>query len=185
MKKKLPLYKLVLTDEEEGVDMVSFVDAPAIEQDFFAFNKHQTFKADPNRRIVTGAMMIPEIPIYRNDGKEEFMVMFSKPTVEKIAQKFFKKGFSNNVNVDHSDKVEGVYLYESFITDKERGINAPKGHPKVPEGTWFGSYKVDNDDVWKSVLDGTFKGFSVEGMFNRQLMKMSIEDEIDILFKDL
>jgi hypothetical protein len=63
-------------------------------------------------------------------------------------------------------------MYESFITDSERGILAPKGFPKVPEGSWFASYKVDNDDVWAKVLDGTFKGFSVEGVFNKQLVKM-------------
>jgi hypothetical protein len=63
-------------------------------------------------------------------------------------------------------------MYESFITDSERGILAPKGFPKVPEGSWFASYKVDNDDVWAKVLDGSFKGFSVEGVFNKQLVKM-------------
>ena len=191
MAKKLPLYKLVLTDEDEGVDYVSFVDSPVIEQDFFAFAKEEDnqlltkFKVDPKRRIVMGAMMLPDIPIYRNNGKEEFMVVFDKQTIEKVAQKFFKKGLSNNVNVDHSQKVEGVHLYQSFITDKETGVQAPKGYPKVPEGSWFGAYKVENDAVWQSVLNGTFKGFSIEGLFNKQPVKMSILEEVEYLFKDI
>ena len=182
---ELPIYKLVLKDSDEGVDMVSFVDAPAIEQDFFAFSEQSKFKVDPKRRIVTGAMMLPDTPIYRNDGKEEFMVMFDKSTIEKVAQKFFKKGNSNNVNTDHNEVVKGVYLYESFITDKSRGIQPPKGYPKVPEGSWFGSYKVENPDVWDKVLDGSFKGFSIEGFFEKELQTMSKMDEVDILFKDL
>ena len=174
-KKKLPIYKLVVTDNEEsGVNMNSFVEQPATEQDFFIFSKDEklNFKVDPERRIVTGAMMVSDTPIYRNNGVEEFMVVFEKATIEKIVQKFMKDGFNKNVNTDHSTPVEGVTMYESFITDSERGILAPKGFPKVPEGSWFASYKVDNDDVWAKVLDGTFKGFSVEGVFNKQLVKM-------------
>jgi hypothetical protein len=174
-KKKLPIYKLVVTDNEEsGVNMNSFVEQPATEQDFLMFSKDEklNFKVDPERRIVTGAMMVSDTPIYRNNGVEEFMVVFEKETIEKIVQKFMKDGFNKNVNTDHTTPVEGVTMYESFITDSERGILAPKGFPKVPEGSWFASYKVDNDDVWAKVLDGTFKGFSVEGVFNKQLVKM-------------
>jgi hypothetical protein len=193
MNKKLPLYKLVINDtEESGVDMVSFVNAPAIEEEFMVFEKDEpfTFAKDEKRRIVTGAMMIPNKPIYRNTDGEEFMVMFDEDTVEKIAQKFFKQSNSNNVNTNHETKVDGVYMFESFITDKHRGISPPKNYSKVANGSWFASYKIDNEEVWKSVEDGTFKGFSVEGMFNRVPMKMKkelteIEKEINNLFKDL
>ena len=190
MAKKLPLYKLVLTDEDEGVDYVSFVDSPAIEQNFFAFAKDEEklltqFKVDPKRRIVMGAMMLPDIPIYRNNGKEEFMVVFDKPTVEKVTQKFMRKGYYKNVNTDHNQTVEGVELYQIFITDKETGIQAPKGYPKVPDGSLFGAYYVTNEAVWQSVLDGTFKGFSIEGLFNKQAVTMSTLDEVEFLFKDI
>jgi hypothetical protein len=84
----------------------------------------------------------------------------------------------------HDTKVEGVYLFESFITDKQRGVQAPKGFPKVADGSWFGSYKIENDQVWRSVLDGTFKGFSIEGYFDMLEVKMR-KDEIDIAFDDL
>ena len=182
MTKKLPIYKLVVTDNEEsGVNFNSFVEMPATEQEFLMFSKDEPikFKADADRRIVTGVMMLADTPIYRNTDGEEFMVVFDAPTIETISQKFFKDGFSNNVNVDHSQEVEGVHLYESFIVDKERGIQAPKGFTKVPEGTWFASYKVENDEVWQGVLDGKFKGFSVEGMFNKQLVQMKKDININ------
>jgi hypothetical protein len=176
---KLPVYKLVINDtEESGVDIISFVDSPAIEQDFMVFSSKEldySFKTDPTRRIVTGAMMLADTPIYRNQGGEEFMVVFDKQTIEKIAQKFFKQGNGNNVNVMHTTDVSGVSLFESFITDSQRGIQAPKGYPKVPEGSWFGSYHITNNEVWASVLDGTFKGFSVEGVFNKVPVKMKTQ----------
>ena len=42
----------------------------------------------------------------------------------------------------------------------------PKGFSELPEGSWFGSFRVENDDVWQQVKDGDFKGFSVEGLFS-------------------
>jgi hypothetical protein len=190
MKRKLPLYKLVINDtEDSGVDMVSFVNNPAIEEEFMVFEKEECkFAKDEKRRIVTGAAMIPDKPIYRNNDGEEFMVMFDKDTVQNIVVKFLKHNKNNNVNVDHSLQVEGVDLINSFITDKEMGINAPSKYSKVPDGTWFLTYHIKNDDVWGSVEDGTFKGFSVEGMFNRVPIKMSktkIDKEVEQLFKDL
>jgi len=191
-KKDIPVFRLVVNDlkEDSGVDFVSFVEHPAIEQDFFAFSKDTDsfkFKADPQRRIVTGPMMIADTPIYRFDEqtKQEFLVVFDKQTIEKIAHRFFKKSNSNNVNVDHSETKDGVYLFESIITDKERGTLAPKGFAKVPEGSWFGSYKVENNEVWQSVLDGKFKGFSIEGYFDMIELKMSKPDAVDLAFKDL
>ena len=187
MGKKLPVYKLVVNDTEEdsGVNIVSFVDEPAIEQDFMVFSEAMKYKADPQRRIVTGAMMVADTPIYRNNGGEEFNVIFEKETIEKLVQKFFKNKFVNNVNLMHEENTDGVYMFESFITDSSRGIQAPKGYPKVPDGTWFGSYKIENDEVWASVLEGKFKGFSIEGLFNRVEMRTHINKEVEELFKDL
>ena len=69
-------------------------------------------------------------------------------------------------------------MFESFLIDEMKPT--PKGFDKLPNGSWFVSYKVDNDDVWKQVKDGTFKGFSVEGVFSesRQMDvdKMIIEE---------
>ena len=37
---------------------------------------------------------------------------------------------------------------------------------EVPLGTWMGTVKVDNDDVWNNyVKTGKVKGFSIEGSF--------------------
>ena len=182
MKPKLPIYKMTINNEgESGVDFVALVDVPAIEVDWFAFAKEERFKTiDPQRRIITGALMLADTPIYRrNEKMGEFMVVFDKPTIEQIVQKFFKQNKTNNVNEMHDTPIEGVYMYESFIIDKSRGISAPKGFNKIPDGSWFGSYKVDNTDVWENFIKtGEFKGFSVEGLFDMQPMKMAKIDDL-------
>jgi hypothetical protein len=123
---------------------------------------------DEEERIITGALMLADTPIYRNDGNGEYYVVFSKDTIKKIAQKYFKKGYQNNVNLMHDSGMvqDGVTMFESWIVDEKRGIMPMKGFEDVKDGSWFGSFKVENDEVWNLVKEGKVKGFSVEGIFN-------------------
>ena len=119
--------------------------------------------------------MLADIPIFRSDATYgDYYVAFTKDTIFKIAQKFFKKGYQNNVNLMHDSGsvVEGLTMFESFITDKSRGIMPMKGFEDVPDGSWFGSFKVDNEEVWQMIKDGKVKGFSVEGLFNYKPKKV-------------
>lgn len=167
---EVPVYKLTIKEDDinSGVDYVALVDSPAILRNFLAFKEQKKYFVQDEKRIVTGPLMIPEIPIYRKDNAGEFYVVFGKDTIYKIAQKFMKELRNDKVNQMHdaSQKVAGVYMFESFIINTERGIHTPKGFDALPDGTWFGSYKIDNDEVWNQVKDGTFKGFSVEGFFD-------------------
>jgi len=117
--------------------------------------------------------MLANTPIYRRDEQYgEYNVIFTPDTIEKIVNKFFKQGHQADVNGMHNADftIDGVYMFESFIIDKSRGIKAPEGFGEIPEGSWFGSFKVENEDVWNSYIkSGVFKGFSVEGMFNQTL----------------
>lgn len=190
MDRKLPIYTLVLKEdaEDSGVNYVALVDEPAIERNWFAFNKEFKFKADEERKIITGALMIADLPIYRrNKELGEFYVIFSKAQIELMVQKFMRLGFQNNVNEMHepSKKVDGVTMFESFIVDNQRGIKPPTGFENVTEGSWFGSYKVENDEVWNKVKDGTFMGFSVEGFFETVPQKPSLESEIIKIIEEI
>jgi hypothetical protein len=163
----LPIYKLVINpeDEETGVDFVALVNMPAIERNFQAFKSHK-FTTNDEKRIVTGPLMIPNQLIYRRDNQiGEYYVTYDEEMVVKIAEKFMKKQYINNVNEEHKTPVKDVFMFETFFKDDSRGISAPKGFEDVPNMTWFGSYKIYNDEVWSQVKDGTFKGFSVEGEF--------------------
>lgn len=180
---KLPIYKMTINpDDESGVSFVALVDDPATHRNWFAFNKQMKFKADPSRKIITGALMVADLPIYRmSKDKGEYYVVFDAPVIEQIVQKYFRQGNTSNVNLMHDAEaqVQGVYMFESFIVDKSRGIQAPVGFDGITEGSWIGSFKVDNEAVWNNFIKtGEFKGFSVEGMFDLQLEQTSVEDQI-------
>jgi hypothetical protein len=170
----IPIYKLEINpniDNEMEVDYVALVDRPAIEKSFLAFNENQERVSfaiqSEDERIITGALMLADKPIYRNDENGEYYVVFTKDTIKQIAQKFFAKGYQSNVNLMHDSgqKLDGLTMFESWITDEKRGIRAMKGFDDVPDGSWFGSFKVNNDEVWQMIKDGKVKGFSVEGLF--------------------
>jgi hypothetical protein len=168
----LPVFKLKidpnLTNESE-VDFVALVDMPAIEKDFMAFNKQPLkFSVNEERRIISGPLMLADKLIYReNDTMGQHYVVFDKDTIQQIAIKYAKKKYLSNVNEMHDPNkpLQGVTLFESFIVDKERGIQPMKGYEDSADGSWFGSMFVENDQAWADVKSGKFKGFSVEGMF--------------------
>lgn len=134
------------------------------------FNLMQNFAIqNEDKRIVTGALMIPDQLIYRKSEKfGEHYVKFSAETIKEIAIKFAKKGFQKNVNLMHDENlvVEGVTMFESFLSDKARGIAPIAAFSDLPDGSWFGSFYVENDKVWQLVKDNQLRGFSVEGMFD-------------------
>ena len=136
------------------------------------------FTSNEEKRLVTGPLMIPDSMIFRRDEKfGEYYVTYTAETIKKIAEKFMQNQYIANVNTEHKTPIDQVFMVESFITDGDRGISAPKGFEDCPEGTWFGTYKVNNEDVWSQVKDGTFKGFSVEGAFaHRKLQNVEQSD---------
>jgi hypothetical protein len=169
----LPIYLLEinedLTDGSE-VDFVALVDKPAIERNFLRFKEDRiNFEIqDEERRIISGPIMLADTPIYRNDNGQEYFVSFPKDTIYKIIKKMFQKNYTGNVNLMHDPKkiVEGVTMFECWISDESRGVKPMKGFEDAPDGSAFASYFVDNDEVWSKVKSGEFKGFSVEGLFN-------------------
>jgi len=175
----LPIYELKINaslQDDSMVDYVALVDAPAIQKDFLAFNdellsqKKERFQiVSEDQHIISGALMVADQLIYRNNETfGEHYVKFSAQTIKEIAIKFAKKKFQNNVNLMHdtNQKVDGVTMFESFIVDKSRGIMPMKGFEDIADGSWFGSFYVENNDVWESIKSGEYKGFSVEGLFD-------------------
>lgn len=187
----LPIYELTISDnldDDAEVNFVSLVDRPAIQKNWHAFNeKKLKFTLNEEKRIISGPIMLADTPIYRNDNNHgEYYVVFSKDTIFKIVQKYFRKGYQNNVNLSHdSNQIQdGITLFESFINDVERGIAPMKGYEDAPEGSWFGSMKVDNEHSWNLVKNGEVKGFSVEGIFEYST-KMSTEKDIVKAIKEI
>lgn len=182
--KKFPLYKIkIKEDDTTGVDYVALVDVPAIGFNWQTFNanKQRYQVVNEEKRILAGAAMVADLPIYRRDETGyEYYVVFDRQTIEKIVQKLCKNGFIANVNLMHneSEKVEGIYLTEHFIIDAEKGKPTPLGFDKLTDGSWFVYYKCENDKVWQEVKEGKYKGFSVEGYFEQEFVKEVNESEL-------
>ncbi len=187
--KQIPVYKLKITDEDpvSGVDYVALVDVPATEFNWVAFGKQKPFgftTQNPEQRIICGALMVANLPIYRQEGDREYYVVFDKPTIKSVCYKYFRNRFTANVNVMHNpqQKVGGVYMVQSYLIDKQNGVNAPAFYPELPDGSWFGCFKVDNPQVWDNYIKtGKLQGFSVEGMFGQ----MHVTDASEIIIQQL
>ncbi len=130
--------------------------------------KSQFAIQDEEERIISGPLMLANKPIFRFDSFGEYYVYFTPDTIKKIVQKVFRKGYQSNVNIMHDGNqvVDGVTMFESWIVDREQGKMPMKGYEDAADGSWFGSYKVNNDEVWQDIKEGKYKGFSVEGIFN-------------------
>ena len=168
----LPVFQAVINDDEEGMLRISLVDAPAVMSDFMKFAEQKPVQLfsieDEDKRLVYGVVMRADFPIYRVDpyGKEFYMI-FKADTIRKMAQKYLAEGRQNEVNLMHVDgsEVNGVEMVQFFIKDTAKGV-APAGFDNIADGSLFAEFHVTNDEVWAQVKDGTFKGFSLEGIFD-------------------
>jgi len=154
-------------DETSGIDAVSVVESPAIESDFIALKKHEIElkEVDAEKRILMGAALIPNKQIYRkNEKNEEYYIYFSEETVRKASELFFMNSNQNNATLEHKQKLDGMSVVESWITEGKNDKSMNYGF-NFPKGTWVISMKVNNDEIWNKVKLGEVKGFSIEGYF--------------------
>jgi len=157
-------------DEVSGVEAVSVVENPAIEENFIAL-KNQEFnfaQVDKEKRILMGAALIPNKPIYRKNKDSEYYIYFSQATVRKASELFFIRGNQNNSTLEHQLELKGLTTVESWIVESEQDKSRMYDF-NVPIGTWMISVKVNNDKVWQQVKAGEVKGFSIEGNFAEKL----------------
>lgn len=161
-------YKAKVLDDECGIQALSLVEHPAVlsKVERFAENdKIQYFKDDLKHNI-TGLIIPADRPIYRNNGTEEYYIVFEKDTIVDFSTKMMKDGTMNFFNWEHSDDtISGIECIELFIKDSERGIS-PAGFDDVEEGSLFGTFHISNDDVWDKIMDGSY-GISMECIFSR------------------
>jgi hypothetical protein len=186
------IVELIIDDKDEtsGIDAVSVVSSPAIEENFIALNKHevQLKQIDEEKRLLMGAALVPNKQIYRvNDKQEEYYIFFSENTVRKASELFLKRSNQNNATYEHKDKLSGMSVVESWIIEDTKQDKSAKYGFDLPVGTWMISMKVDNDEVWQDVKDGKVKGFSIEGYFaDKYEMKAKLsEDELIEKIKDI
>ena len=183
------IVELILDEDQEiGVEAISVVENPAIEEDFIAL-KSQEFKlaeVDKERRILMGALLIPNKPIYRKNGEDEYYIYFSKDTVLKASQMYLMQGNQNNATMEHQYAINGLSLVESWLVEDKVHDKSVKYGMELPLGTWVGSVKVNNDKIWNEfVKTGLVRGFSIEGFFADRMERPKEEIKEDLSKEDL
>ena len=166
--------ELYIDEENEfsGIEAISVVENPAIEEDFIALKKHevQLAEVDAEKRILMGPALIPNKQIYRTNGEEEYNIFFSEDTVKKASELFLSRGKQNNSTLEHQVDLQGLSVVESWIIEDADMDKSKKYGLSLPKGTWMVSVKVNNDDIWNNyVKEGKVKGFSIEGFFADKL----------------
>jgi hypothetical protein len=183
----MKIYELLIDENDlllSGVNAISIVENPAIGSDFIALGDQKPIllaEVDKDRQILMGAALIPSKPIYRKDGDEEYYVYFSKETIAKTAEAFFRNNNQNNATLEHAEVLNNMTVFESWIVEDPEFDKSKKYGLDVPEGTWIVSMKVDDKDVWDNyVKDNKVFGFSIEGKFANVLRK----EKSDMNFSD-
>lgn len=163
----IPVYRVLVDDERDGMVRVSLVDDPAVMSDFVAFDaqkRAQMFAVEnEEKRLVFGVVARADFPIFRTDPVlGDHYVIFPAESIREMAQKYLTEGRADNVDEMHDQQdVGGVHLVQWFIKDSAKGI-APAGFDDIADGSLFAEYHVEDDAIWQQIKDGTFKGFSME-----------------------
>lgn len=185
------IVELILDEDQEdaGIEAISIVESPAIESDFVALKAEEIKLAeiDKDKRILLGALLIPNKPIYRKgDEGEEYYIFFSKDTIVKASQMFLKNGYQNNSTLEHAQALNGLTLVESWIVESETQDKSRMYGLNVPVGSWMGSMKVNNDEIWSEyVKTNKVKGFSIEGYFADKMERPKEKIKEDLSENDI
>ncbi len=177
-------YKVLFNEEEnEGVYAVSLVSDPAIGVQFVTLSKQKEIKLatiNEEQRILLGAVLIPDQPIYRVQDGHEFNIVFPKETIKKVQHNFSQQGYQNNSTIEHSgEQIQNVTFVETWIKEDEVHDKSVMHGFNEPIGTWFAAMKVNNDEIWNDyVKTGKVKGFSIDGVFDME--KVNLKSEINM-----
>jgi hypothetical protein len=185
MNKDLPIYDIVLTDENQGVGMISLVDDPAIKVNWIKLAKQNPmlFKSDKDKQMLYGPFLIPNMLIYRSDNNNgEYYVRFKREEIEKIATKFNEDLNNKNINFMHTDEKVEAFVAQNWLIESEQDKSRGLGF-ELPEGTWFGGVKIKDEKFWQDkVKNEEVKGFSVEILAD---LELSLKNKEQIMKKEI
>lgn len=186
--------------ETTGVYGISLVNDPAMESLFIALSKEEPLQlksVDTEKRIVMGAVLIPNKPVYRNQNGKEFNIVFPEETIRLASEAFLKNGHQKSSTLEHDieAKLSGVSIVESWLVEDPKNDKANVYGFDLPKGSWMASMKIDNEEIWNDfVKTGKVKGFSIDGFFDLEQVNLKSElnmseqksfiDEVKQIIKD-
>ena len=170
MNQNIPTYSAIISDDNEGILVISLVDAPATETNWMCFKEQENIKfsiVNEDEHILAGVVMVADKPIYRiaPDGTE-FYIVFSKDVIKRMAEKMLDDNTFNNIDIQHDGNIiphDKVKLVELFIADEAKGIKP--NYLEVPDGSLLANYKIYDEQLWQMAKSGELNGFSLEGVF--------------------
>lgn len=170
MNQNIPTYSALISDDNEGILVISLVEAPATETNWMCFKEQQNIKfsiVNEDEHILAGVVMVADKPIYRiaPDGTE-FYIVFSKDVIKRMAEKMLDDNTFNNIDIQHDGNIiphDKVKLVELFIADEAKGIKP--NYLDVPDGSLLANYKIYDEQLWQMAKSGALNGFSLEGVF--------------------
>lgn len=170
MNQNIPTYSALISDDNEGILVISLVDAPATETNWMCFKEQENIKfsiVNEDEHILAGVVMVADKPIYRiaPDGSE-FYIVFSKDVIKRMAEKMLDDNTFNNIDIQHDGNIiprDKVKLVELFIADEAKGIKP--NYLDVPDGSLLANYKIYDEQLWQMAKSGELNGFSLEGVF--------------------
>ena len=179
MARTIKKYKVGIDSETYAV---SLVDEPAIESDFVALAKEKPIEevklSSDERHMLYGAALIPDKEIYRYDGENEYYLSFTKESIEKMSQDFFKNFRQANVTIDHEESAKDITIVESWLVeDPYRDKANALGLENLPIGTWMLGMKVNEIDTWERIKNHELRGFSVESLISLEDFSKNIKNE--------
>ena len=188
---KIPIFDAFLNDEDlEGISCISIVDEPAMEKEMMVFEKQKKpimFSVqDELQHKITSVVIRCNYPIYRIDefGKE-YYIRFNREVIDQLAEKYSKDGLLNRVSVQHNGELlSDIVMTEMYIKNTEKGIN-PVGFEDIEDFSLFATFKINNEDVWKRIVNGEFGGLSMEVMLDVKPTEEFVEEETTDFWSEL
>jgi len=117
----------------------------------------EIIKIDQEQRIITGIVLEPDVEDANGD-------IISAEEIEKSAYDFLSNyGQGRKIRLMHSEDRD-IDLIESWIQKNDAKYNGKT----VKAGTWLISTKVNDEEIWEKIKDGTITGFSVKGLGKRE-----------------
>ena len=171
---------------------VSLVEEEAVESGFIALSKQKQpmdFKIhNEEKRMLYGVALRADFPIYRRYGEDEFYLTFDANAIERLVNKFMSKYGQKSFTIDHMEPAEGIVITESWLVkDTENDKSNALGLENVSEGSWIIGCKINNDEIWQSIKEGRWHGFSIESWIDmeeiEEFNKINKNKKIDMAVK--
>jgi hypothetical protein len=185
MATKRKLIELIIDEAAEmfGVDAISVVKFPALEENFVFFNNDflSLAKVDEEKKQLIGAILIPDkkIPRLDKETNEEYDVFFTKETIRQAQKLFMSSLNNNNHTLEHNEPLKGLTVVESWIKENKKYDKSNMYGFNLPLGTWFVQVSAENNpEIWEAIKNKEVRGFSIEGYFTDKLIESSKEKDI-------